>query len=102
MTIHVEGRIRIQTILARLRVELTPDHRQRFRTTCKDANEEPLSDVIDRVASVLGDGPHGDFNRFLEVVAKHAPECGVKLTAGRKKLLQTALASRDESAAPAV
>ena len=86
----------------RLSVELTPEHRQRLRTTCKDANEEPLAEVIDRVASDLGDGTHGDFSKFLEVVAKYAPECGVKLTAGRKKLLQTALASRDETAAPVV
>ena len=47
-------------------------------------------------------GPHSDFNQFLHVVAKYAPECGVKLTAGRKKLLQTALASRDEAAEPVI
>ena len=86
----------------RLSVDLSLDYRERFRDACRDAKEEPLADVIDRVALVLGAGPHPDFNQFLEVVAKYAPECGVKLTAGRKKLLQNALASRDGAGEPVV
>ncbi len=86
----------------RLSVDLSPDHRERFRAACHDAREEPLADVIDRVALVLGAGPHSDFNQFLDVVAKYAPECGVKLTAGRTKLLQSALASRENAAEPIV
>ena len=86
----------------RLSVDLSLDYRERFRAACRDAKEEPLADVIDRVAAAIGDGPHSDFNQFLDVVAKYAPECGVKLSAGRKKLLQTALASRDDDAEPVV
>ena len=86
----------------RLTVDLSPDHRQRFRAACRDAKEEPLSNVIDRVAAVLGAGPHPDFNRFTEVVVADASAHGVKLTARRKKLLQTALASREEAAAPVI
>ena len=86
----------------RLTVALSPDHRQRFRAACRDAKEEPLSNVIDRVAAVLGAGPHPDFNRFMEVVVADASAHGVKLTAKRKKLLQTALASREEAAAPVI
>ena len=86
----------------RLSVDLSLDYRERFRDACRDAKEEPLADVIDRVALVLGAGPHPDFNQFLEVVAKYAPECGVKLTAGRKKLLQNALASRDGAGEPVI
>ena len=86
----------------RLTVDLSPDHRQRFRAACRDAKEEPLSNVIDRVAAVLGAGPHPDFNRFMEVVVADASAHGVKLTARRKKLLQTALASREEAAAPVI
>ena len=33
----------------RLTVDLSPDHRQRFRAACGDAKEEPLSNVVDRV-----------------------------------------------------
>ena len=86
----------------RLKVDLSPDQCRRFRTVCRDADEEPLANVIDRVAAVLGAGPHLDFNRFMEAVAEDASERGVKLTAKRKTLLRTALASRDEAAEPVI
>ena len=86
----------------RLAVDLSPEQRQRFRAACRDAKQEPLSNVIDRVAAVLGAGPHPDFNRFMEVVVADASAHGVKLTAKRKSLLQMALASREEAAAPVI
>ena len=86
----------------RLTVDLSPDHRQRFQAACRDAKEEPLSNVIDRVGVVLGAGPHPDFNRFMEFVLADASAHGVKLTAKRKNLLQMALASREEAAAPVI
>ena len=86
----------------RLTVDLSPDHRQHFQAACRDAKEEPLSNVIDRVAAVLGAGPHPDFNRFMEVVVADASTHGVKLTVKRKNLLQLALASREEAAAPVI
>ena len=86
----------------RLTVDLSLEHRQRFHAACCDAKEEPLANVIDRVAMALGAGPHSDFNRFLEVVVADASAHGVKLTAKRKNLLQTALASREEDAAPVI
>ena len=54
----------------RLTVDLSQDHRQRFRAACRDAKEEPLSNVIDRVAAVLGVGPH----RRLQPI--HGSHCG--------------------------
>ena len=86
----------------RLTVDLSPDHRQRFRAACREAKEETLPNVIDRVAAVLGAEPHPDFNRFMEVVVADASAHGVKLTAKRKNLLQMALASREEAAAPLI
>ena len=86
----------------RLTVDLSPEHRQHFRAACHDAKEEPLANVIDRVATVLGAGPHPDFNRIMEVVVADASAHGVKLTAKRKNLLQVALASREEAAAPVI
>ena len=86
----------------RLTVDLSPDRCQRFRAACREATEEPLSNVIDRVAAVLGAGPHPDFNRFMEVVLADASAHGVKLTTKRKNLLQMALASRKEDAAPVI
>ena len=86
----------------RLTVDLSPDHLHRFRDACRDAKEEPLANVVDRVAAVLGAGPHPDFNRFMEVVVADASAHGVKLTTKRKNLLQMALASREEAAAPVI
>ena len=86
----------------RLKVDLSPDQCRRFRTVCRDADEEPLANVIDRVATVLGAGLHHDFNRFMEAIAENASGRGVKLTAKRKTLLRTAVASRDEAAAPVI
>ena len=86
----------------RLTVDLSSDQCQRFRAVCQDADEEPLANVIDRVATVLGAGPHRDFNRFMEAVDADVSERGVRLTAKRKNLLRTALAFRDEAAAPVI
>ena len=86
----------------RLAVDLSPDRRQQFRDVCQKAKEEPLANVIDRVEAVLGAGPHNDFNRFMEAVSEDANERGVKLTAKRKNLLQTALAYRQEDAEPVI
>ena len=54
--------------------------------------------MVDRVEAEIGSGPHRDFNRFTSAVAADASKHGVKLTARRRKLLQTSLAARDEAA----
>ena len=56
-----------------------------------------LAEAVERIAATLGDGPHRDFNLFVDAVRR-----GIKLTARRKKLLQTALAFRDEATEPVV
>ena len=86
----------------RLTVDLSPERRRGFRGACRGANEEPLANVVDRVADELGPGPHRDFNCFMSSVAADAAERGVKLAAKRKTLLKTSLASRDETAEPVV
>src|SRR5438309_2110081 len=42
----------------RLRVELGEAGRARFRQACQEAGEEPLANLVDRVAAALGAGPH--------------------------------------------
>ena len=86
----------------RLTVDLSPELCQRLRDACRKAKEEPLANLIDRVATTLGDGPHPDYNRFMETVAADASEHGVKLTVKRKNLLQTVLAYREVTAAPVI
>jgi type I restriction enzyme M protein len=86
----------------RLRVELTDEARARFRTACVEAKEEPLANLIDRAAVTLDSGPHTDYNVFLAALESVADNASVKLTAKRLKLLQNALAGRDEAASPVV
>ena len=86
----------------RVAVELSQEHREQFRATCQEAEEDPLGNLVDRVAEKLGPGPHRDFNVFIDTVDEDAKEHGVKLTAKRKKLLQTLLAKRDEEAEPVI
>ena len=86
----------------RLTVDLSPEQRARFRAACREAQEEPLANVVDRGAEALGAGPHLDFNRFMDAVATDSSKHGVNLTAKRKKLLQASLAARDEAAEPII
>ena len=86
----------------RLAVDLSPEQRLRFRAACREAQEEPIANVVDRVTEALGAGPHLDFNRFMAAVETDISEHGVKLTAKRSKLLQTSLATRAEAAEPVI
>jgi type I restriction enzyme M protein len=86
----------------RLKVDLGDERRRAFRRACIDADEEPIANVVDRVAETLGPGPHTDFNAFFAAVERDADKHGVKLTTKRKKLLQAVLAERDEGASEVI
>jgi type I restriction enzyme M protein len=86
----------------RLKGDLGEERRRSFRVACVEADEEPIANVVDRVAAVLGPGPHSDFNRFFTAVDRDAEKHSVKVTAKRKKLLQSVLAEKEESAAEVV
>ena len=86
----------------RLAVDLDDDRREMFWTACRGAREEPMANLVDRIAGRFGPGPHRDFNVFMERVSRDAKEHGVKLTAKRNKLLQDVLAERCELAEPVV
>ncbi len=82
----------------RLRVDLSVARCEALRAACDEAGEAPVASVIGRVADRVGCGPHLDFNIFMEAVEADADQHGVKLTAKRRKLVQTNLTERDESA----
>ena len=86
----------------RLKVDLSPERSAGFSEACRDAREEPLANAVERVAESLGQGPHFDFNVFLDVLKADMSGRRAKLTAKRRKLLQTALAARDEAAEPVI
>jgi len=86
----------------RLVVDLGEAARAALRVACVEAKEEPLANLISRVAAALGPGPHADFNVFAATVKAEADKTGVKLTAKRETLLRQRLAARDPHAAPVV
>ncbi len=81
-----------------LAVDLAPARLEQFETICGNAKEAPLANLVNRVAAELGAGPHLDFNHFLEACLIDAEKHGVKLTAKRKKLLQSGLCETREDA----
>jgi type I restriction enzyme M protein len=86
----------------RLSVDLSEAHRRAFRAACVEADEEPLANVVDRVMVKLGPGPHLNFNTFMDAVRADIDAHDMKLPAKRIKLLQTALADKDPSAAKVI
>ena len=81
-------------------VDLSPARLERFVKTCAKAKEEPLANLASLVAETLGAGPHLDFNAFMDACDVDADKHGVKLTAKRKKMLQSELCDTSEDAAP--
>lgn len=86
----------------RLRVQLTEAARKAFRKACTAANDDALPKLVDQLFNQMGEGPHLDFNNFLNSAADAADELGIKLTAKRAGLLKNTLAERDENAAPLI
>lgn len=86
----------------RLKVELSTASRARFLKACVEVNEESFANLIDRLYESLGQGPHTDFNVFVAEVEKESDRQGIKFTSKRQKLLQSALAEKDETASPVI
>jgi type I restriction enzyme M protein len=86
----------------RLRVDLGTAPRVKFRQVCREADEEPLANLVDKVAEELGPGPHSDYNAFLTAVEDTADQRNVKLTSKRLKLLQGSLAHKHEKSQPVI
>jgi type I restriction enzyme M protein len=86
----------------RLKVDLSSARRHAFRVACAEAKEEPLANLVDELAKDLGAGPHMDFNAFSDELTDLADAKGIKLPAKRLKLVQNALAERDENAQPVI
>jgi type I restriction enzyme M protein len=80
----------------RLKVDLGEERRRSFRVACVETDEEPMANVVDRVAETFGPGPHTDYNAFLLAVEHDAEKHSVKVSTKRKKLLQFVLAERAE------
>ena len=83
-----------------LAVDLSPARLERFDRVAAEAGEEPAARLARHVAAALGAGPHLNFDAFMDACAAGADTHGIKLTAKRKKLLQSELCDSREDAAP--
>ncbi len=86
----------------RLRVDLGEENLAQFRDVCEASKEAPLANLLEQVAETLKEKSFTDFNKFIRILKPEAEKRGVKLTAKRSKLLQSALAVRDEHAEPVI
>ena len=86
----------------RLAVDLSEERVEAFFDACIEADEVALGDVIHDLADELGPGPHFDFTRFLDAAEAAMRVRGIKMTAKRKRLLQSRLGETDEIADPVV
>jgi type I restriction enzyme M protein len=82
----------------RLQVNLSAEALSRLRRLCEDNDEEPMANLIARVAPLLGQGPHTDYNAVWGIVTANAEQPKVKLTSKRVKLFREACCIRDEAA----
>ena len=65
----------------RLSVDLSATKCARFRKVSKDANDEPLANLVDRLVAKLGPGPHTDWNTLLGAIESEAEHSSLKLSA---------------------
>ena len=86
----------------RLAVDLSEDRVEAFFDACIEVAEVALGDVIHDLADELGPGPHFDFTGFLDAAEAAMRVRGIKMTAKRKRLLQSRLGETDEIADPVV
>jgi type I restriction enzyme M protein len=86
----------------RLTVSLDAKSLAAFEQACTDAKEKTLFSVVEAVARGMGTGPHRNYNAIQDAVEATAKELGVKLSAKARKLIQSNLAVKDESAEPVV
>ena len=86
----------------RISVDLSSANVNRFVQLCKDADEESLAKLVQRISKSIGAGPHMDFNVFMEAVNNDASEHNVKMTTKRQKFLESELAKKDENAKPVI
>ncbi|RWO74998.1 MAG: SAM-dependent DNA methyltransferase [Mesorhizobium sp.] len=86
----------------RLKVELSASALRRFGKACTDAAEEPLLRLVEAIVDRIGEGPHFDFNRFVDEAEAVAKTHDFRMTAKRQKLLKVGLGIKDPGAEPVI
>ena len=86
----------------RLAVDLSSPRLHQFEKICEKKRQKPLAELVRQVAQRLGEGPHLDFNAFINACEAQTGSSGIKLNATHKKLLRAELCDVKENAEPVV
>jgi len=86
----------------RLKIDLSDESLNRFKTVCADAKEETLFTVLERVKKEVGDGTHTDYNLLKSTIESAASLSGVKMLAKRWKIIESGHTEKDEESSPVI
>ncbi|MFO9571023.1 class I SAM-dependent DNA methyltransferase [Legionella pneumophila serogroup 1] len=86
----------------RLSIQLTEKQLSKFKQQCFDANEKGLFSIVEVLANHLGEGPHKNYNQFINELNSQAKSMSVKLSAKGIKILRDNLSLIDDKAQPVV
>ncbi len=86
----------------RLSGHLTERKLRQFERLCAEAKQTDSYSVVEAVVSDIGEGPHLNYNSFLDVIESKAKEMAVKLPAKSGNFMKDNLAVIDESAEPVI
>ncbi len=85
-----------------LSVHLTEQKLRRFERLCTEAKETALYSVVEAVAGEIGEGPHLNYNSFLDAIESKAKDMAVKIPAKSKNFMKANLTVIDGSAEPVI
>jgi len=85
-----------------LSVHLTEKILRRFERLCTETKETNLYSIVEAVAGAIGEGPHLNYNSFLETIESKAKDMAVNLSSKSMNFIKANLAVIDESAEPVI
>ncbi|KTD23148.1 type I restriction-modification system (N6 DNA methylase) [Legionella londiniensis] len=86
----------------RLSIHLGEKQLAKFQRHCIEAKETALYSVIETMAKQIGEGPHNNYNQFINELNKLAKSMSIKLPAKSIKFLKDNLSVIDENAEPII
>ena len=86
----------------RLSIHLGEKQLAKFKQQCIDSQETDLYSTIETIVQQIGEGPHNNYNHFLDKLNNHAKDMSIKVPAKSIKFLKDNLTVVDEKAEPII
>ena len=86
----------------RLAIHTDSEHLAALAEAAVQEKEQNLESVVETVTDLMGDGPHLDANKWLNLAERVAKDNGMSWSTKKSKLLRNHLGERDESAEPLI